>query len=70
MVGTNKSNKWGNVAVSKTYRVALEGVKEGFAREFVVGELAALFKRAAEQVESDGKKISGGARTARLLMFH
>ncbi len=43
--------KKGSVVVSKTYRVALEGVKEGFAREFVVGELATLFKRAAEQVE-------------------
>jgi hypothetical protein len=39
------------VVLSKTYRVVLEGVKQGFAREFVVGELATLFKRSAEQVE-------------------
>lgn len=37
--------------MSKTYRIALDGVKEGFVREFVVGQLATLFKRSAEEVE-------------------
>ena len=36
--------------MDQTYRVAIRGVKEGFARDAVIGELAALFKKKPEEI--------------------
>lgn len=36
--------------MDQTYRVAIRGVREGFARDVVIGELAALFKKKPEEI--------------------
>jgi hypothetical protein len=49
MNGKSDSKK-GRVVVNKTYRVAIQGVREAFAKDKVVGELAMLFKKKPEEI--------------------